>query len=472
MAMKVGELDPPPSPRYHKIKIRLLKLHERCSAADAEEWIYPKEGGTSGYAVKAINSDETEVCQYPVILCPDGTIWLEGSLYLLELAIEESKHNSTLNSTASDLVHFMNTMVAHGVNYLNFDGRKFELPTYIYRASFRLGIHLKAITPGTANKKIRSMVSLYTWLMEFRKFIPKNQPWKTRYVRIVFEDDYGFERAKEIKTTDLIFQTPRNQLSGDYVVDGGNLIPLTKEEQYALLDALIIAGNTEMLLVFVIALVTGMRIQTILTLRCGSITYGVGAGFQLIKVHAGKNTLVDTKKGKPIAVLMPAWLHHKLETYINSERYAHRQDKALDRPKDEQYIFLSHSGRPYYTAKADEVALGTAEKGSAIRYFLRHTINPLMAANGHDLNFSFHDLRATFGMNLLEDRELMLNKGLITPLELLDYICRRMNHSSRATTEQYLNFRKNRQMIYEADEAFQAHIWDLIDNRGNTDADP
>lgn len=465
MAMKVRAPDYPPLlPRYHKVKIRVLKMFERCSAVDAEEWIYPEEGVGSRYSIKTIDSEQTEIYQHPVIICPDRTVWLEGNLYLLELAIDESKHNSTLNSTASDLIHFMNTMATHELNYLNFDGRKFELPTYVYRASFRLGIHQKTIKPRTANKKIRSMVSFYTWLMEVRQFIPANQPWKTRYVKIAVEDNYGFERMKEVKTTDLIFQVPREQLSGDYIVDGGNLVPLTKEEQYALLDALIIVGNTEMLLVFVIALVTGMRIQTILTLRCGSITHGAGVEFQLFGVQAGKNTLVDTKKGKSMVVLMPAWLHHKLETYTNSERYAHRQKKAMDKPKDEQYIFLSHSGRPYYTAKADEGALGTAEKGSAIRYFLLHRIKPLMAANGHDIDFSFHDLRATFGMNLLEERELLLNQGLISPLELLDYIRRRMNHSSRATTEQYLNFRKNRQMIYEADEAFQAHVWDLINN--------
>lgn len=472
MAMKVCAPDCTPSPPgYHKVKIRLLKLSERCLPVDAEEWISPEEGGNSRYPVKVISSEETEIYQQPVILCPDGTIWLEGSLYLLDLAIDESKHNSILNSIASDLVHFMNTMEQYELDYLNFDGRKFELPTYVYKASFRLGIQQQTVSPRTANKKIRSVVSFYTRLMEVREFIPKNAPWKTRHVKITFEDNFGFERAKEVKTTDLIFQIPREQLSGDYIADGGNLVPLTKAEQHVLLDALTFAGNTEMLLIFVIALVTGMRIQTILTLRCGSITHDAGMGFELFAIRAGGETLVDTKKGKPIAVLMPAWIHHKLETYINSERYTHRQAKAQNKPRDEQYIFLTRTGRPYYTAKADEGVLGTVEKGSAIRYFIINTIKPIMAAHGHDIKFSFHDLRATFGMNLLEERESMLNKGLITPLELLDYIRRRMNHSSRATTEHYLNFKKNRQLIYEADEAFQAHIWDLIDNKGSGDAD-
>ena len=110
---------------YSKVVVPILSLAERCSAVEAENWITPDEESYFKYPVKIFGS-EAQIYQHPVILKPDGTIWLDGSLFLLQLAIDESTDNGTLKSMAGDLVHFMNKMDEHDLDYRDFGGRKLD----------------------------------------------------------------------------------------------------------------------------------------------------------------------------------------------------------------------------------------------------------------------------------------------------------------------------------------------------------
>ena len=55
----------------------------------------------------------------------------------------------------------------------------------------------------------------------------------------------------------------------------------------------------------------------------------------------------------------------------------------------------------------------------------------------------------------------MLNRGKINMLQLVDYVRKRMNHSSSKTTQEYLNFQQDREMLYQADYDYQQHILEM-----------
>ncbi|WP_449441081.1 tyrosine-type recombinase/integrase [Pseudomonas migulae] len=446
-------------------KLFNVDLFKRCGESEARGWVQPSEHGGTLYPVTCIDHTVQVIRSQPVILSPDGSIWKEGTLFLLRLALDDdSKDPETLLAMAGHLADFMTTLASEGRHFLDFSGYRFERPTYIYKEKFNLPTKKLLISEATANAKIRTMITFYKDLMENRNFTPEQPPWKTKKSTIKFEDAYGYERTKYITHTDLTFPATRPNSTGEYIIDGGKLIPLSKKEQLALLQALIKTGHPEMLLIFTIALVTGMRIQTILTLRVSSIQPSESNSFDLVPVRAGRGSLVDAKHDKPQTIMMPKWLHHKLSIYINSDRYLHRAALAPEQPEGAQYLFLSKTGTPYYVAKSDRGRFESNEKGSYVRSFISKYLKPLMQELECDMDFSFHDLRATFGMNLVEERREMLNRGQFNYMQLIDYVRKRMNHSNSKTTQAYLNFQQNKDIIYQADKEYQQHIIDMCNN--------
>ncbi|MEO8644745.1 site-specific integrase [Pseudomonas sp.] len=450
-------------PLYTVVKLYNVQLFERCAALSATDWVHAEDSANLRYPIHRLDSTRELLSCHPVILNPDGSIWREGSLYILDQALaDDTCDPATLIAQAGHLADFMNTLLEENRDFLDFTGYRFELPTYIYKEKYNLPIKKQQISASTANVKIRTVVRFYTDLIDHRGFSPQKQPWKVKRIKIIYEDVYGYERSKYVSYTDLTYPIAHQENTGEYINDGGKLIPLIKSEQLVLLTSLMQIGNPEMILVFTIALVTGMRIQTILTLRVGSIKSGDSTSFDLIPIRAGRGTLVDTKRNKPIVVLMPSWLHHKLTVYLNSDRYKQRAILAPAKPENEQYVFVSRTGKPYYIAKNDIGYFSSDEKGSYIRLFIKSKLKPLMGQKGVDVNFSFHDLRATFGMNLIHERLELLRRGRINEIELIDYVRKRMSHSTSKTTQGYLQYERNNDLAFQADTEYQQFLIDLL----------
>ncbi len=447
---------------YKAIRLFNVDLFKRCEDWQAKAWVQPTEHGGTTYSITTLDNTAVVLTSQPVILCPDGSIWREGTLFLLRQALDDDDRDpETLMGIAGHLADFMNTLDSEGKDFLDFSGYRFERPTYIYKEKFKLPTKKGEMAEATANTKIRSVIKLYEDLIENRNFIPQNPPWKVKRSTITYEDSYGYERTRYVTYTDLTFPAVKPNSMGRYIADGGRLIPLSKQEQMALLESLVEIGHPEMLLVFITALVTGMRIQTVLTLRSSSLELGDPDSFELIPIRAGRGTFVDTKHNKPQTIMMPSWLHHKLSIYINSERYATRIALSPEQPPGAQYVFVSQTGTPYYIGKSDRHRFESSEKGSYIRRFITNTLKPRMLAHGCDVDFSFHDLRATFGMNLVEERRELFNRGKINLLQLIDHVRKRMNHNKTETTQEYLNFQQDREMLYQADQEYQQHIIDM-----------
>lgn len=407
--------------------------------------------------------DEDYIQGMKIILQPDGTPWVEGNLFLLSRAKQYPKLSDiTLCAEAVNLRYFMNVMLDSGVDYLDFKGREFERPTYIFKSHFKLAVARREIDAEVANNKIRTVVRFYRWKKDYRNFTPAKPAWRESTVHVSHTTAYGVTRFREVVTTDLTFAKNKDQ-SSDFIYDGGKLRPLNKFEQDAMIEALLEINNIEMLLVFILALFSGMRIQTALTIRIGNVISAPEGDTSTYSISAGKDTLVDTKYGKQQSIEVPGWVHNRLFTYIQSERYQSRKKQALERDESEQYVFLSRTGKPLYVSHLDKKLYNSQEKGSAVRKFIKDALLPLLKTRDHDFSFSFHDLRASFGMNLVEERKRLLAEGKIGYLELIDYVAKRLHHSNRKTTMSYLDYRRINQLVHEADSDYQKHIMSLLE---------
>ncbi|NTZ96999.1 hypothetical protein FCH79_17120 [Pseudomonas koreensis] len=408
--------------------------------------------------------DEDYINGMKIILQPDDTPWTEGNLYLLSRAKQYPKlSEGTLCAEAVNLREFMNFLLDHNLDYRGFKGREFERPTYLFKAHFKLAVARNEKDAESINNKIRSVIRFYRWLMKYRNFIPAKPPWKEKIIHVSRVDRHGVTRFREIITTDLTFPKNKDQ-SSDVIYDGGKLRPLNKFEQDAIIEALLHISNVEMLLAFLLSLFSGMRIQTVLTLRIGNVVEASAEDTDTYSVIGGEGYFVDTKYGKKQNIQVPGWVHHRLYTYLQSERYQSRKRQALKRDESEQYVFLSRTGNPLYVSQLDKNRYKGREKGSAIRKFMKDTLLPQLKARDHYFKFSFHDLRASFGMNLVEERKELLAQGKIGYLELIDYVAKRLNHSSRNTTMSYLDYRRVNQMVHDADTDYQMHIMSLLKN--------
>ncbi|CAD5202150.1 tyrosine-type recombinase/integrase [Pseudomonas sp. FEN] len=461
--------DARPTGRYEKVLLTDLHLWQPCEEDDAGDWIDPRDPSFESprpYPIKPMRAAPERIGRHYVIVQPDGALWRDGSLYLLERAIHGAMKAATCANIAGDLAHLMNALLDEGVDSEAFEGPTFKRPTYAYQAVLRKQIGRGELSRKTANRKLSSMTGLYRWKVSTKGFLPTQEMWKESKKIISGLDRHGFQWSKTITKTDLTFSVTEENPNPGFIEDGGKLRPLTREEQQALIEALVKTNNPEMMLIFFIALTSGMRAQSILTLRASCINRNADQLPEntLIPITMGDGTLIDTKNNKRMAVKVPAWVHLRISDYLNSDRYKERAKKSHITNPDDQYVFLTRTGKPYYDAQEDMDAMkNRAESGSAIRQFKRQ-LEKIIAQTGNAFKFQFHDLRATFGMNLLEDH-MKNSKSELKELEALEMVRSRLNHSSLEVTRRYLNFRKTQGRVSQAQSGFEAHLRTIIDGQ-------
>lgn len=400
---------------------------------------------------------------FPAVIDDKGIPWPPANLYLLsKLENINTPNAKTLESIANDLVVFKRFLIQKDIEYDHFPKRKLTRPTYLYRAYLVTQVREGQISVNTAKRKISSIVGFYRWLQYQTSFNIKYPAWSESERYISFQDEYGFTQSKSVKQTDLSLKLlPTKHTEG--INDGGKLKPLNKSEQRELAIALKAIGNIEVTLMFLIALTSGARIQTVCTLRL-NILNSQQHHTGLFVIHTGGNTLIDTKLNKPITLLVPEWVVIKLRVYANSIRAKKRRSLSKHYQDDfqSQYLFLTKTGKPYYVSEKDPKITNYNQppKGDAIRQFIKTTLSKQLA---NKFSFRFHDLRATFGLNLVEEFLSRLDRGEISRIDLLMLVKERMAHSRLETTEGYLNYRVHNKLIVKAQNEYELFLKGLID---------
>ena len=414
---------------------------------------------------------------FPVVRLAEGAPWAEANVWLIDMMESKSSPNMlTFAGIADDLVAFRRYLDYEGVDWLTFPANKRQRPTYRYSASIRLAVQAGELSPGVAKRRMGAVVRFYRWLMTEAGFRPANAPWVESDRFIEFKDQKGFSSVIEVKTTDLSISGRRAEDPwDDHIQDGGRLRPLPSSEQSVLLESLATLGNTEMTLIHLFALFTGARIQTVLTVRAKHVMrepeefHGDD-----IRLACGPGTGIDTKGGVKGVLHLPRSFYERLYIYVHSDRARKRRRLADGDDHPDQPLFLSHRGAPLYEGRASRDPLTTGARvrrhvktGQAVRQFIRDELLPMMRVrlDNPRYEFSFHDLRATFGLNMVDAMTASGTKYT----RALDHLRQLMWHVQPSTSERYLAYRDNRKLFDAVQDGWGAHLSTLVTRTLNTE---
>lgn len=407
------------------------------------------------YSYKYLTSDNNGTCEdeihavrMPVLIKSDYSVWELANIYLQSLVIEQSRGQSTLESTATALLDYLRFLEHTGLDILHLPASEPERVTYRYRAYLLRQIRKNKAQPSTANHKITKVVNFYKFCIEnklFHKDSLCNLPYEDVQKRIVFSTDIGRMGEKIVNSSNLSITVPRKHDDPDSIKDGGTLHPLTQTEQSLVMEYLEKTASREFQLMCYLALYTGARLQTVCTMRVKNIE-------DLLKqtpnplddtysLEVGSKTNIDTKFGVSMKIKIPTELVDDIISYTRSKAWKDRA-KLSYYGNNNNYVFLTAKGNSYYTSLQeveDRIASNSMKgfkraRGVSVMAHIKQMLKKINAEGARVRPFTFHDLRATFGMNTLK-ATLRYN---FKNDQALMYLKERMGHRFISTTMGYL----------------------------------
>lgn len=417
---------------------------------------------------------------FPVVLNADGSPWVPGYLWLLDRARTKPLKTSTLRPLAEALRDYKVWLDEEELAWDDFSAAdKLLRPTYLYRAHLNDLINRGVIQSSTAARRMSVVIQLYRWVSENQNLLEchlQNAPCIEREIGLELRDSKGFKQVLPVTTTDISIKVPRRDYAWDKTInDGGKLLPLSHKEQKVLVSALKELGNREFELMHYLSLLTGARIQTVLTLRWGSFARPPDQiNHWPMKLQCGPGTGVDTKGDVANVYLsVPRQLYEWLHLYATSPRSAKRREKSLLKQAPINYLFVSNQGGPYYESKDDINAIRdyveplkrSSPTGQNLRAFIKEKVIPLMQKTLPGFEYRFHDLRATFGTNWIDT----VTKGGDTRERYIwcrEQLRKLMWHKQATTTDGYIEYRQHIHMLETALEGWNTTLLDLIASAG------
>ena len=453
----------------------LVVIPESASTAGGSYYARPKLVASNG---KRYDGEPEWVPHrynlFPVILNGAGEPWAEANVYLLSrLEGTVAPDMETYSGIALDLAAFRQFLDETEIDWLYFPSHKLSRPTYRYNGHLKFAMAAGELKSSTARRRMGAVIRFYRWLKNEGVLTLDHPAWKSSDRYVEYKDSHGFSHSKKVQTTDVsIHVSKQNDPYDGMIEDEGRLRPLPQEEQEWLLDALISAGNTEMTLIHLFGLLTGARIQTILTFRVRHVLVDIEDVKQTeLRFPVGLGTGVDTKKDKQMVLHIPVWFYQMLRTYSHSERAKNRRRRAVGGDTENQYLFLSVRGAPLYSSKDESRVfdesneLRHAKAGQGVRQFITERVVPFIRNkyNATGFHFQFHDTRASFGMNLTDFQLGLVSKGEITLHQAREFVKTRMCHESSATTDRYLQYRNNLKLVRAVGVDYDIHLRQLAE---------
>lgn len=406
---------------------------------------------------------------FPVVLDRLSVPWQLGMLFILSQLEGKAFPNMTsFQSHADDLGAYREWLDLHDQPdelLFSFPKMKLRRATYRYQGHLRQQISAQEISPSTGKRRMATVIAFYRWLVANEFFDPEYPLWEEKQYQLFFKDGYGRAISKSVATTDVSIKVAKaNDPFAGTIQDGGQLRPLTADEQRWVLEAADVKGNTEAYLLQLFMLATGARIQTACTLRVRHVTQEnprfsrvpSGDG-EVLKLKAGPGSGIDTKNDKTGILHIPRLLYELLHTYAHSARAVRRRQKAKGGDHPDQYLFVTQQGSPYYESKSDamrfdpNLTIRHQKTGQPLRQFLKEQAIPYIREHhNQDFHYRVHDLRASFGMNMTEAQSVLVQQGVITLHRARLTVKDLMWHESLATTDLYLNYRGNMAATYAA----------------------
>jgi integrase len=413
--------------------------------------------------------------KFPLVLNADGSPWESACLWLLDRAQAKPLRLSSLASIAQGLKDYRLFLDDLGLEWDDFSAvDKYNRPTYLYRTHLQGLIDVGQIKRTTASGRMSAVIGFYRFLMgdPRMRFEPLNKPWAETRLGFEYRDSRGFAQIKEVVSTDVSIRVSKRDYAWEEsIADGGKLRPLTVREQQCLVEALKRLDNPEYSLMHYVALLTGARVQTVLTLRVASFLLPAGEVTQWPdKLRCGPGTGIDTKRDvTDVYLSVPHALYQMLHVYALSDRAKRRRGKSVLGEDKSNYLFLTNQGAPYYESKDDrnaerysvEPLRRSSPIGQNLREFISEHVIPEVGKTLPNFKYSFHDLRATFGMNWV-DHVVGAGGTKEKYLWARDQLRKLMWHKDPATTDHYLEYRQHMRHLQTAQAGWSQHLVNLI----------
>lgn len=420
----------------------------------------------------------TEFRLLPLVVDGTGAPWAPACLWLLEKAQAKPLGIGSLGPVAQDLAAYKKFLDELTLEWDDFSAvEKYARPTYLYRNELHAQLNAGELKKSTASRRMSTVISFYRFLTRNprMRFSPVNDPWVETDVGIEYRDSKGFKQIATVTTTDVSIKATKYQDAWEETIDdGGKLRPLPVSEQKALVAALKELGNTEYALMHYMALLTGAREMTVLTLRLRDVMRPPDQIPQWShKIRCGPGTGIDTKGDvADVYLSVPRALYEQLHAYAVSERARRRRAKTARGEDPNNYLFLTQHGQPYYESKEDRNAVRdsatplrrSALSGRPLRKFIEQTVIPLVRKTHPKFKYRFHDLRATFGMNWVDYQMLQAGPEGYGKhyLWARDQLRKLMWHRSPLTTDKYLEYREHMHHLQLAQQGWSDHLVELI----------
>lgn len=414
----------------------------------------------------------------PVILQSNSLPWDIGNTYLLSLLTQPSLPNlKTISSKAICLKYYLQYLEDTNQSILDLPAKYYERVTQKFKFFLSEAVTSNGFSISYINNILSTVVDFYSQI-ERNGLLPQasieNSPFTQASRKVMVENQVGLLIGIDVLTSDLRIKGGRKtEVEIGRIRDGGNLRPLTNQEQKVIFEGFKSnLASIELELMIRIALETGARQQTICTLSLGCIEKAsdeleVDPALNSVVVHAGYRYPADTKGGSHNRLVFSRKLIDDLMNYIYCERAEQRRSKNNSFFGNDlnNYVFLTRNGNPYFSAQREVIARQQLENigdqldsvmntksGQALRTELIRFIEKLKNIDQTLCYFSFHDLRATSGMNIVRN----LRKKNYPDSKIFDYVRQHLNHRNIKTTECYLNFDSEIEEFNDIQESFSA----------------
>lgn len=422
-------------------------------------------------------NEDHDLYLFPYILNRDLSPWNEANLFLYTSALNRNKGYSSSDAIrlkASLLVDYKIYCEGLKIDLYDFSGRKPKRPTYRYFFHLLQQVNEGALSRKKLNQSTKVVYDFYRYLSkQHESSIDIERVDSVKLVNRYFHNHHGglYSMATEKRGQSLSVSSASSPRRIGFTREyGEELRPLTDKE----LDELLTCLNTDAFgvderLMHFIALQVGARKQSILTMRMKHLKLFADQKLlkdSTFKVNAGPGTGIDTKYNKPQALYFPLILAKSILRYANSEKAKRRRQKFLQDNgnilnEDDMYLFISSSGGTHYMAKSDPRYIHTRSRPQGRNTYYMSTKLSKLVSEKFPSDFVFHWLRATYALRYYLFLQPLYAKGLITESDIISMVQKRLHHSNREVTENYLKLFDSIDKRLIAQQLYEERVFDL-----------
>lgn len=395
---------------------------------------------------------------FPVVLDNKMAPWPDGCCFLLSylkgIAIPDP---ASLENVAFDLQKFKTWCEEEDVDYKAVPTFRAARATYKFVRFLSRKIENSKLSKSTGQRVLSRVVNFYRWMSDTGRINGTDAFFLEKGSFVPINSFSGRMGHRSVNSTDLSIYLSRvrgKSTFGDYIIDGRKLRPHNPKERAALRMALRSSANTEVKLAVSIAISTGARLGTVLTLRKGDFVKYLDKNQDFERIRIGGNSLTKNKKNKSMVLLLPRSVYNSIVDYLRSDRYLSRLSKSKHKYRngENEFVFLSDRGKAYYVPNFDPGDLSnykTLPRGGVFSQMVKRHIQPVFSEHTKDRHFNFHDLRATFGLLLLDFESKrkglknLNNQDGTDFFQILNIVRERLGHEKLKTTVEYIKYYTN-----------------------------